>query len=74
MSPLFPFAAAGVIAGVNALVSQYCAEGVPVTYYQDAASDHVSLAFSGAPAAIHNLALRFAGQTLPSTCGLPTLP
>jgi hypothetical protein len=58
----------------NLLVEQYCASGVEVTYYQDPASDHVSLAFSGAPAAIEYLNARFAGQAVASTCGLPTLP
>ncbi len=59
---------------LNQLVAQYCDSGVTVQYYQDPASDHVSLAVSGAPAAVANLAARFAGQPPINTCGLPTLP
>jgi hypothetical protein len=62
------------IAAVNALVTQYCQAGVAVTYYQDPASDHNSLAGSGGPAAVEYLAARFAGGSLPSTCGAPILP
>jgi hypothetical protein len=58
---------------VNALVEQYCNEGVTVEYYQDPASDHNSLAFSGAPAAIAYLTARFAGTPAPSTCGTPSV-
>jgi hypothetical protein len=59
---------------VNTLVAQYCASGVTVDYYQDPASDHNSLAVSGAPAAVANLAARFAGNAPTNTCGLPILP
>jgi len=59
---------------LNQLVDQYCASGVTVQYYQDPASDHNSLAVSGAPGAVANLAARFAGQPPIDTCGLPTLP
>jgi hypothetical protein len=62
------------IAAVNALVTQYCNAGIPVAYYQDIASDHNSLAVSGAPAAIQYLTARFAGGAVPSTCGAPMLP
>jgi len=62
------------IAGVNALVARYCSLGVAVTYYQDVASEHISLAVSGAPAAIAYLAARFSGARPPSTCGLPIIP
>lgn len=61
------------VADVNALVAKYCAEGVKVAYYQDVASEHISLAFSGASAAMGYLAARFAGVPAPSTCGVPTL-
>jgi hypothetical protein len=62
------------MAGVNALVARYCSEDVTVAYYQDVASEHVSLAVSGAPAAIAYLAARFSGARAPSTCGLPMIP
>ena len=58
------------IAGVNALVTQYCNAGVAVTYYQDLASDHISLAFSGAPAAIGVPRVEIRGAPAASTCGL----
>jgi cell division septation protein DedD len=62
------------MAAVNTLVSQYCGAGVAVTYYQDPASDHNSLAGSGGPAAVDYLAARFAGVVAPSTCGAPVVP
>lgn len=56
------------IAEVDELMAEYCADGVPLTYYRDPASEHTSLAVSGAPAAVGFLAARFAGQTAPTTC------
>jgi fermentation-respiration switch protein FrsA (DUF1100 family) len=61
-------------ADVNALVDGYCHQGVTVAYYQDLASEHNSLAFSGAPAAVGYLAARFAGLPAPDTCSIPRLP
>jgi hypothetical protein len=59
---------------VTDLVAKYCAAGVTVQYYQDPASEHSSLAFSGGPTAIAYLAARFAEQPAPNTCGLPRVP
>jgi hypothetical protein len=61
-------------ADVNALVSKYCRQGVSVFYYQDPASEHISLAVTGAPAAFAYLAARFAHQPVPTTCGVPQVP
>jgi hypothetical protein len=77
-APLFIYQAVAdeliPMAGVNALVARYCSLGVAVTYYQDVASEHISLAVSGAPAATAYLAARFSGARAPSTCGLPMIP
>jgi hypothetical protein len=62
------------VADVNALVAGYCARGATVDYYQDLASEHISLALTGAPAAVSYLAARFRGVQAPTTCGLPSLP
>jgi hypothetical protein len=58
----------------NWLVERYCSRGATVIYYQDVASEHNSLAVSGAPAAISYLASRFAGEPAPNTCGSPMIP
>jgi hypothetical protein len=56
------------IAGTDALVARYCSQGVPVTYYRDPASEHISLVATGAPLAVTSLGQRFANQPVPSTC------
>lgn len=56
------------IADVDELIAEYCAEGVPVSAYRDPASEHNSLAVTGAPSAVSYLADRFAGQPAPTTC------
>ncbi|GAA1707099.1 lipase family protein [Fodinicola feengrottensis] len=56
------------IAGDDALAAQYCAEGVTVQHYRDPASEHASLAVTGAPLAVAYLADRFAAKPAPSTC------
>lgn len=53
---------------VRALVQTYCGFGLPVSYYEDSFSEHVSLAGQGAPAALTWLGERFAGIAAPSTC------
>jgi pimeloyl-ACP methyl ester carboxylesterase len=53
---------------VRGLVKTYCGFGLPVSYYEDSFSEHVSLAGQGAYAAISWLADRFAGGTAPSSC------
>jgi len=76
-APLFVFHALNdeiiPVADANALVAGYCSRGVTVAYYQDPASEHISLAFSGAPAAISYLASRFAGAPAPNTCAVPPI-
>jgi len=59
---------------VRALQSHWCAGGAHVTLYADAASEHSSLAVSGAPLAVGFLAARFAGVAVPGNCGLAANP
>jgi hypothetical protein len=56
------------LADVRGLVKSYCGFGLPVSYYEDSFSEHVSLACQGAPAAIAWLGDRFAGTAAPSSC------
>jgi hypothetical protein len=56
------------LADVRGLVKTYCGYGLPVSYYEDSFSEHISLAGQGAPAAIAWLGDRFAGATAASTC------
>ena len=58
----------------NVLVAGYCRAGVSVAYYQDPASDHNSLAVSGATLDVSFLGARFGGARAPSTCGFPMIP
>jgi hypothetical protein len=60
---LIPFASA------QALQADWCRGGGHVTLYPDVASEHSSLAVSGAPLAVGFLASRFAGVDVPATCG-----
>lgn len=53
---------------VRDLVQTYCGFDLPVQYVEDSFSEHISLAGSGAYAAISWLADRFAGTKAPSTC------
>jgi hypothetical protein len=54
--------------GVRALVAGYCGRHVDVTYHEDLLSDHVSLAVSGAPAAVAYVTARFQGLSPPRSC------
>jgi hypothetical protein len=56
------------VGGVHALVAGYCSRHVDVTYHQDLLSDHVTLAVSGAPAAVAYLAARFQGLPTLRSC------
>jgi hypothetical protein len=56
------------VAGVHALLAQYCSRHVDVTYHEDLLSEHISLAASGAPAAVAYLAARFHGVAAPRSC------
>jgi len=53
---------------VEALQADWCRGGGHVTLYADAASEHSSLAVSGAPLAVGFLAARFAGVAVPDNC------
>jgi hypothetical protein len=65
LDELVPFA------GAQALVNTYCAEGVPVAFHVDLASEHVTVAVKDAPLAHAYLLSRFKGIAAPTTCGLP---
>ncbi|HUR73148.1 MAG TPA: lipase family protein [Sporichthya sp.] len=56
------------LADVRGLVRTYCGYQLPVSYYEDSFSEHISLAGQGAPAAIAWLGDRFAGTAAPSSC------
>jgi hypothetical protein len=56
------------VGDVHVLVARYCSAGVNVDYREDLLSEHVSLAVSGAPAAVAYLAGRFNGLPAPRTC------
>jgi hypothetical protein len=70
--PLFVYQAVNdeiiPLADVQNLTDGYCSQGVPVDFVKDEVSDHVSLAVSGAGAALNYLIARFAGDPAPSTC------
>jgi Secretory lipase len=72
VGPLFVYQAANdeiiPLAGVQSLTDGYCQAGVPVDFVKDELSDHVSLAVTGAGAALNYLIARFAGDPAPSTC------
>jgi hypothetical protein len=62
LDELIPFRTA------QALQAEWCRAGAHVTFYADAASEHSSLAASGAPLAVGYLASRFAGIDVPDNC------
>jgi hypothetical protein len=72
VGPLFVYQAANdeiiPLAGVQTLTDGYCKEGVPVDFVKDELSDHISLAVTGAGAALNYLIARFAGTPAPNTC------
>jgi hypothetical protein len=72
VGPIFIYQAANdeiiPLAGVQTLNNAYCSEGVPVDFVKDELSDHISLAVSGAGAALNYLIARFAGTPAPNTC------
>jgi hypothetical protein len=59
---LIPFATA------LELRADWCRRGSAVAFYPDVASEHSSLAITGAPLAVGYLASAFAGTTMPDTC------
>jgi hypothetical protein len=50
------------------LRDDWCRQGVAVSFYPDALSEHSSLALTGAPMAVGYLASRFAGMPAPGNC------
>jgi hypothetical protein len=56
------------VADDDALVRNYCRQGVSVDYVKDVLSEHITLTVSAAGAAIDYLRDRFAGEPAPSTC------
>ena len=77
-APLFVYHAVNdeliPIAGVDATVRNYCAHGGSVTYTRDMASEHASLALTGAPAALSWLTQRLSGDAVPRGCTTTTVP
>jgi hypothetical protein len=76
--PLYVYQAVGdeliPIADVDGLVARYCAEGVPVTYSRNLASEHLTLVGTGAPAALAWLQDRLDGSgPAPSGCSTTTV-
>lgn len=53
---------------VDDLMASYCAHGVATTYYRDPVNEHISLAVTGATAAMAYLQARFAGIEARGTC------
>lgn len=56
------------VAGPDALVASYCAQGARVFYRRDVLGEHVAYAFTGAPGALAYLAARFAGVPPATNC------
>ncbi|HWF53790.1 MAG TPA: lipase family protein, partial [Solirubrobacteraceae bacterium] len=61
------------VAGPDATVAKYCAAGDSVTYTRDILSEHVSLAFIGAPQALSWLTQRLTGGAVPHGCHTTTV-
>jgi pimeloyl-ACP methyl ester carboxylesterase len=59
------------VAGADAIVANYCRNGVSVQYNRAAAGEHIEFQMRGAPEAAAYLADRFAGKPAPSTCPAP---
>ncbi len=60
------------IAPLDALVAEYCAAGADIHYVRDPAGvEHIQAAGHFIPKALAYIEARFAGQPVPSTCGLP---
>jgi Secretory lipase len=62
------------IAGVDTTVKRYCSNGDSVTYTRDMASEHITLALIGAPAALSWLTHRLTGGAVPHGCTTTTVP
>jgi len=77
-APLFVYHAVNdeliPIAGADATVSGYCADGDSVTYTRDLLSEHATLALIGAPAALNWLTQRLTGGAVPQGCTTTTVP
>jgi hypothetical protein len=62
------------IQGPDTIVPRYCARGDSVRYTRDDASEHVSLAVTGAAAALNWLTTQANDQALPHGCATTTVP
>lgn len=56
------------VAGIDKLVSTYCAAGVRVQYNRAAAGEHIAFSIASTGAAAGYLADRFDGKPVPDTC------
>jgi hypothetical protein len=61
------------IAGAAATVAAYCAAGTPVTFIQDSLSEHATLEYLGAPAALGWVESRLVGGPAPAGCTTTTV-
>lgn len=57
------------IAASDELVATYCEKGATVSYQRELVGEHITVAVSGAPAAMAFLASRVAGDPAPDQCG-----
>jgi hypothetical protein len=62
------------IQGPDTIVPRYCAHGDSVQYTRDDVSEHVSLAVTGAAAALDWLTTQASGHALPHGCTTATVP
>ncbi|MCW2495665.1 lipase family protein [Jatrophihabitans sp.] len=76
-APLFVYHAVNdelvPIASTDATVASYCSRGGDVTYTRDSLSEHIVLAFTGAPSALSWLSTRLTGGAAPSGCSTKTV-
>jgi hypothetical protein len=76
-APLFVYHAVNdelvPIQGPTATVASYCQAGDSVTFIRDEVSEHVTLDFIGAPAALNWLTQRLDGQPAPQHCSTETV-
>ncbi len=77
-APLFVYHAVNdelvPIATTDSTVASYCAHGASVTYTRDSLSEHIVLAFTGAPSALSWLTTRLDGGPVPHGCTTTTVP
>jgi hypothetical protein len=75
-APLFVYHAVNdelvPIATADTTVAHYCAHGAAVTYTRDSLSEHIALAFTGAPSALSWLTTRLNGSAVAHGCTTTT--